>query len=82
MMNAEMFKQWVEGRLMPTFEALYGPGTKLGGEKGKKMIVIMVCAHNASDFLSENLNQSLIICSRDRTTHRTTTNARSRRSLP
>ena len=81
MMNAEMFKQWVEGRLMPTFEALYGPGTKLGGEKGKKMIVIMVCAHNASD-LSENFNQSLIICSRDRTTHRTTTNARSRRSPP
>ena len=24
MMNADMFKQWVEGRLMPTFEALYG----------------------------------------------------------
>jgi len=41
MMNADMFKQWVEGRLMPTFEALYGKGTALGGENGKKMIVIM-----------------------------------------
>jgi hypothetical protein len=41
MMNSEMFMKWVQGRLMPTFEALYGPGTELGGEQGKKMIVIM-----------------------------------------
>jgi hypothetical protein len=56
MMNADMFQQWVNGRLMPTFDKLYGPGTELGGENGKKMIVIMVCTHNASDFLSEIFN--------------------------
>ena len=44
MMNANMFQKWVNGRLMPTFEKLYGPGTDLGGADGKKMIVIMVCA--------------------------------------
>lgn len=38
-----MFMQWVEGRLLPTFEALYGQGTPLGGATGKKMILIMVC---------------------------------------
>ena len=43
MMNADMFQQLVNGRLMPTFDKLYGPGTELGGENGKKMIVIMVC---------------------------------------
>ena len=41
MMNSEMFMKWVQGRLMPTFQALYGPGTELGGELGKKMVVIM-----------------------------------------
>ena len=49
MMNSEMFMQWVEGRLMPTFDALYGPGTTLGGAAGKKMTVIMVCIHKALD---------------------------------
>ena len=44
MMNADMFQKWVNGRLMPTFEKLYGPGTDLGGADGKKMIVIMVRA--------------------------------------
>ena len=42
-MDSEMFMQWVEHRLYPTFEALYGPGTDLGGPTGKKMICIMVC---------------------------------------
>ena len=41
MMNSEMFMKWVQGRLMPTFQALYGPGTELGGESGKNMVVIM-----------------------------------------
>jgi hypothetical protein len=40
-MNGEMFMKWAENRLCPTFDALYGPGTKLGGVNGKKMILIM-----------------------------------------
>ena len=42
-MNAEMFMNWVEHRLVPTFNAVFGPGTELGGVEGKKMICIMVC---------------------------------------
>ena len=33
-MDSEMFMKWVEHRLCPTFEALYGPGTDLGGVAG------------------------------------------------
>ena len=36
MMNADMFKQWVEGRLMPTFEALYGKGSHWVGRTAKR----------------------------------------------
>jgi hypothetical protein len=42
-MNAEMFMNWVQHRLVPTFNAVFGPGTELGGVEGKKMICIMVC---------------------------------------
>eukprot|EP01047_Picozoa_sp_COSAG01_P026436 COSAG01_NODE_1704_length_9434_cov_159.120193_3_plen_435_part_00 len=47
-MDSERFMDWVRGRLIPTFEALYGKGTALGGRDGKKMIVVSdnacVCA--------------------------------------
>ena len=44
--------KWVEHRLCPTFEALYGPGTDLGGAAGKKMICIMVCCSKNQTDLS------------------------------
>ena len=44
----------VEHRLEPTFNALYGPGTSLGGQAGKKMVVIMDNApyHHRRSFIS------------------------------
>jgi hypothetical protein len=41
-MNSEMYLKWMKGRLIPTFKAKYGPGTELGGEHGKQMILVLV----------------------------------------
>ena len=34
----------MKGLLIPAFKAIYGPGTKLGGEQGKQMNLILVCS--------------------------------------
>ena len=58
-MNAEMFMNWVQHRLAPTFNAVFGPGTELGGVDGKKMICIMVCTKVPLFILYNSLSFSL-----------------------
>ena len=41
--NSDMYLKWMKGLLIPAFKAIYGPGTKLGGEQGKQMNLILVC---------------------------------------
>ena len=49
-MDSENFMNWVKDRLCPTFEAVYGSGTTLGGDAGKTMIVVVMHILFPADF--------------------------------